>query len=74
MLELAEHLLSSIRNQSDHRVPLLRAAVATIAAYMFFNRGQCSACAHAGDLVVSDDHVTLLLRNKKGRNALESGN
>ncbi len=66
ILELAEHLLASIRVQSDHRVPLLRTSVATIAAYFFFNQGECSACAHTCDLVVSNTRITLLLRKEKG--------
>ena len=65
ILELAEQLLRSIRVQSDHRVPLLLASVATITSYMFFSGGECSACAHAADLVVSYNHITLLLRNEE---------
>ncbi len=40
ILELAEHLLRSVRSQADPRVTLLRAACATITSYMFFNRGE----------------------------------
>ncbi len=72
ILELAERLLASIRVHLDHRVPLLRASVATIAAYVFFNRGKCSACAHTGDLVVSNTRITVLLRKEKGHKGLKA--
>ena len=46
---------------------LLRDAVATISAYMFFDRGECGACALRGDIMVDDMFVTLLLREEKVR-------
>jgi hypothetical protein len=52
---------------------LLRDAVATIIAYMFFNRGECGACALNGDIVVDDMFVTLLLQEEKGKKALRAG-
>ncbi len=56
----------------DPDMDLLRAAIATITAYMFFNRGECGACALHGDIVVDNDFVTLLLRDEKGKKALEA--
>jgi len=73
ILELGEQLLREIRSGTDPRVPLLRAAVATIASYMFFNRGACGAGALRGDLTVSDAHISLLLRNEKGHKKLGPG-
>jgi len=52
---------------------MLRAAVATIASYVFFNRRECSACAMSGDLVIGNNHITLLLRHEKGRKGLNAG-
>ncbi len=52
---------------------MLRATVATIASYVFINRGECSAFALTGDLVVSITHITLLLRQEKGRKGLNAG-
>ena len=40
---------------------------------MFFNRGECGACALHGDIVVDNDCITLLLRDEKGKKALGAG-
>jgi hypothetical protein len=74
ILELGEKLLPETDwDPEDPTLPVLRAAVATIASYVFFNRGECSACALAGDLVVGSTHITLLLRQEKGRKGLNAG-
>ena len=52
---------------------LIRAVIATITAYMFFNRGECGVCALRGDIVVANRFITLLLRQEKGRKALGAG-
>ena len=52
---------------------MLRSAVATIASYVFFNHGECSACALKGNLVVGSTHIMLLLRQEKGRKGLNAG-
>ncbi len=57
----------------DPDLPLLRAAVATVTAYVFFNRGECSACANAQDVVVNETHIILLLRHEKGHKGLNAG-
>ena len=44
ILEGADHMLPSIQwDPRDPRLQLLRASVAPIASYIFFNRGECSA-------------------------------
>ncbi len=58
---------------TDPDLDLLRAAVATITAYMFFNRGECGVCVLHGDIVVDNDSITLLLRDEKGKKALGAG-
>ena len=58
---------------TDPDLNLLRDAVATITAYMFFNRGACGACALRGDIVMDISFITLLLRHKKGKKALGAG-
>ena len=46
ILELGEKLLTmTTSDPEDTNLPVLRATVATIASYVFFNRGECSACA-----------------------------
>ena len=40
---------------------------------MFFNLGECGACALRGDIVVDEDFITLLLRQEKGKKALAAG-
>ena len=40
---------------------------------MFFNCGECGACAMKGDIVVDDMFVTSLLREEKGKKALGAG-
>ncbi len=54
-------------------MPVLRATVKSIASYVFFSRGECSACALTGDLVVSSSHIMLLLRQENGRKGLNAG-
>ncbi len=74
ILELAEGMQLSVEwTLLDPDLPLLRAAVATIIAFMFFNRGECGACALRGDIVVNEDFITLLLRQEKGMQALGVG-
>ena len=68
ILELAERLLRVVTwTTADPNLLLLRAAAASIASYLFFNRGECSACALVDDLVINDTHITLLLRHEKGQ-------
>ena len=63
ILEFAEGLQLSVGwILLDPDLPLLRAAVATITAYMFFNRGECGACALRRDIVVDEYFITRLLR------------
>ena len=52
---------------------VLRAEVATVASYVFFNRGECNVCALSKDLVVSSTRITLLLRHEKGRKCVNAG-
>ncbi len=52
---------------------LLRATAASIASYLFFNRGECSACVLVDDLVINNTHITLLLRHEKGQQTLNEG-
>jgi hypothetical protein len=74
ILELGEGLLRTITwTPQDPDMPLLRAAVATVASYVFFDRGECSACAKAQDVAVNDTHITLLLRHEKGHKGLSAG-
>ncbi len=73
ILERGEKLLREVRSGSDPRLPLLRATVATIAFYMFFNRGACVAYDLRGNLTVSDAHISLLLKNEKGHKKLGPG-
>ncbi len=53
---------------------LLRESIASIVSYLFFIRGECSACALSSDLIVDDKHITLLLRKEKGRKNVQEGN
>ena len=63
ILELAESLLPFVHWDSrSPKMLLLRAAVASIISYLFFNRGECSACALSSDIVVDEMHITVLLR------------
>ena len=55
------------------RLLLLRASIASIVSYVFFNRGECSALCLTEDLVVTNDHITLRLREEKGHKALRAG-
>ena len=52
---------------------VLRATAASVASYLFFNRGECSAGALVEDLVIDDIHITLLLRHEKGQKTLNEG-
>jgi hypothetical protein len=52
---------------------LLRAAVATITAYLFFNREECGACALRGDIVLDNSFIALIQRQDKGKKALGAG-
>ena len=73
-LELGEGLLRTItRATQDPNMPLLRDAVATVTAYVFFNRGECSAYAKGQDLAVNNTHITMLLRREKGHKGLNAG-
>ncbi len=57
----------------DPRLHLLRSSVASIVSYGFFNRGECSALCLIEDMVVTNDHITLRLREEKGHKALRAG-
>ena len=64
ILELVEGLLHTVEfHFLDPDLTLLRAGVATITAYTFFNRGKCDACALCDEIIVDDELVTLLLRH-----------
>jgi len=74
ILEGAEHLLPLVQwDPRDPRLQLLRASVASIASYIFFNRGECSALCLGEDLVVTSEHITLRLRGEKGKKDLRAG-
>ena len=74
ILDLAERLLPTILwDCRDPKLLLMRAAVATITAYLFFSRGECSARALVSDIIVNDTHITLLLRKEKGKKNLSEG-
>ncbi len=74
ILELAEGLQRSVEfHWSDPDLDLIGALVATITSYLFFNRGECGACAERGDIVVDENFITLLLRHEKGKKALGAG-
>ena len=52
----------------------MRASVASITSYIFFNRGECSsALCLAEELVVTNNNITLRLREEKGHKALRTG-
>jgi len=64
ILEGAEQLLPLVQwDPLDPRPQLLRALVASITDYIFFNRGKCSALCLAEDLVIITGHITHQLRN-----------
>ncbi len=74
ILELAERLLLGVKWEAeDPSFLLLRATAASIASYLFFNRGECNACALVNDLVINDTHIPLLLRHEKGQQILNEG-
>jgi hypothetical protein len=52
---------------------LMRASVASVVSYIFFNRGECTALCLTEDLVVTNDHITLRLREEKGHKAFRAG-
>ena len=60
ILEGAEHMPPLVQwDPLDPRLQLLRASIAFISSYIFFNRGECSAICLAEDMVVTIDHITL---------------
>ncbi len=66
ILELDESLQRMAKfHCSNPDLDFLRAADATIIAYMFFNRRECGACALRGDIVVDISLISLLLRTQK---------
>ena len=72
--EVTKRLLLVDKWEAENpNVLLLRAAAASIASYLFFNRGECSAYALVNDLDINDTHITLLLRHKKGQHTLNEG-
>ena len=74
ILEGAEHMIPSVHwDPRDPRLHLPRASVASIISYVFFNRGECSALCLTEDLVVTNDHITLRMREEKGHKALRAG-
>jgi len=74
ILKLGEKLLQKADwNLQAPHICVLRAAIATISSYVFFNRGECSSCALAKDRVVSSTHITMLLRHEKGKKGLLAG-
>ena len=74
ILLLEEKLLVTVHwDHSDQRLPLLRARIASVASYMFFNRGECNSTALSSDLIVDDSHITPRLRNENGHKARNKG-
>jgi hypothetical protein len=74
ILELGDKLLiETAWTLAAPIMPVLRAAIATIASYVFFNRGECSACALLRYLVVSNTRITLLPQREKGRKGVNAG-
>ena len=74
ILEEAENMLPLVHwDPRNPRLLLLRASIASIVSYVFFNRGECSALCLIEDLVVTNDHITLRLREEKGHKALRAG-
>ncbi len=74
ILELSEHLFPIVHwDVRDPKLLLVRAVVASMVSYIFFNRGECRACALSSDLVVDKTHTTLLLRKEKGMKNLQEG-
>ena len=51
----------------------MRVFVASLASYIFFNRGECTALYLGKDMVVTDDYTTPRPREKKGYKALRAG-
>ena len=50
----------------DPHLTVLRAAIASIVSYVFFNRGECSACALTSHLVVRSTHIHVESTTRKG--------
>ncbi len=74
ILEGTEHMLPSVHwDPRDPRLQLMRASVASIISYIFFNRGECNAFCLTEDLVVTNYHITLRLREEKGHKTLRAG-
>jgi hypothetical protein len=62
ILVLAKRLLPTVHYDGmDPELLLLRAVSDSTASYMFFNWGECSACALMEDIAINDTHITLLL-------------
>lgn len=77
ILERGEHLVSRVAwtaTDPSADLLLLRACVAVIIAYVFFNRGECGALTLTDDLLVNAEHITLLLRREKGKAGLRTPN
>jgi hypothetical protein len=73
ILEGAEHLLPLVQwDPLDPRLQFIRASVASIASFIFFNRGECNVLCLAEDLVVTTDHITLRLREEEGNKGLRA--
>ena len=74
ILELAKRLSPMVHwNGRDPKLLLLRVVVASVVSYLFFNRGECNACALSSDIVIDKMHITLLLREEKGMKNLQEG-
>ena len=51
----------------------MRAYIASIVSYAFFNQGECNSAALAKGMVVDDSHITLRLPNEKTQKARNKG-
>jgi hypothetical protein len=74
ILKGAEKLIPLVQwDPLDPRLQLLRALVASISSYVFFNSGECNALCLATDMVITTDHITIRLREEKGKKSLRAG-
>ena len=74
ILEGAKNMLPLVHwDPWDPRLLFPRASVASIVSYVFINRGARSALSLTEDLVVTNDHITLRLREEKGHKTLRAG-
>jgi len=74
IIALLERLIPTIEwDVRDPRLLLLIAATTSIASYMFFNRGNCSACALMEDIATDDTNITRLLQHEKWNKTLNEG-